>query len=71
MQNQQYLIKVPKETAAGGGGWYGGYAYQQSGLYSNASGAGGSGYIGGVSNGTMTVGNRTGNGYARITNKNW
>ncbi len=28
---------------------------------------GGSGYIGGVTNGSMTSGSRTGNGYATIT----
>ena len=41
----------------GGGGYYGG----------NTGGYGGSSYIGGVTNGSMTEGQRSGNGYARIT----
>ena len=58
----------------GGGGWYGG----GSSIYSAS--AGGSGYIGGVSNGTTIAGNQsfpsptggietghTGNGYCKIT----
>lgn len=32
-----------------------------------ASGAGGSGYIGGVTGGSMSNGSRSGNGYATIT----
>lgn len=49
----------------GGGGWYGG----GGGTWGeeNSGGGGGSGYIGGVSGGSMTNGNRAGNGYATIT----
>ena len=59
----------------GGGGWYGGGGYPWAG-----SGAGGSGYIGGVTNGQTIAGNQTipsptggteighfGNGYCKIT----
>ena len=46
----------------GGGGWYGGGGNPVGG-----SGAGGSGYIDGVSNGSMQNGVRTGHGYAVIT----
>ena len=46
----------------GGGGWYGGGGYPWAG-----SGAGGSGYIGGVTNGATTAGVQTGNGKAVIT----
>ena len=46
----------------GGGGWYGGGGYPWAG-----SGAGGSGYIGGVSNGTMQNGVQSGNGKAVIS----
>ena len=45
----------------GGGGWYGG------GIDDSSGGGGGSGYIGGVSGGSMQNGARSGNGYARIT----
>ena len=45
----------------GGGGWYGGGATVRSG------GGGGSGYIGGVTGGSMTNGSRAGNGLAYIT----
>ena len=54
-------------TAGGGGGWYGGCARINNGEYTNSCGAGGSGYIGGVTNGTTTSGVNTGNGYAIIT----
>ena len=47
----------PTYGQAGGGG----------GLYGGGSGCGGSGYIGGVSGGSMQNGARSGNGYARIT----
>lgn len=49
----------------GGGGLYGG----SSGAYYNGAtgGGGGSGYIDGVTNGSMTNGQREGNGYASIT----
>lgn len=46
----------------GGSGWYGGGGYPYAG-----SGAGGSGYIGGVINGITTAGVQTGNGKAVIT----
>ncbi len=45
----------------GGGGYYGG------GAGYNGGGGGGSGYIGGVTGGSMSNGQRSGNGYARIT----
>ena len=45
--------------SGGGGGYYGGGA--------GMTGGGGSGYIGGVTGGSMTVGGRTGNGYVTIT----
>lgn len=56
-----------KGLAAGGGGYYGGFAYQSAGYGTDASGGGGSGYIGGVENGTMQTGVRAGAGYAKIT----
>lgn len=46
-----------------GGGWYGG----GGGLIYQKNGAGGSGYIGGVTNGSMSNGARSGNGYASVT----
>ena len=46
----------------GGGGYYGGGAG-----YQGVSGGGGSGYIGGVTGGATSNGQRSGNGYARIT----
>ncbi len=50
---------------AGGGGYYGGAFYAASNrIY---GGAGGSGYIGGVLNGSSSAGQRSGNGYVRIT----
>lgn len=52
---------------AGGGGYYGGYAMQSVGESTNGSGAGGSGYIGGVDDGKTENGVREGNGYAKIT----
>ena len=49
----------------GGGGYYGGGASSE---YGGTGGAGGgSGYIGGVTGGSMSNGQRTGSGYARIT----
>lgn len=45
----------------GGGGWYGG------GAANLRSGAGGSGYIGGVTSGTMTSGFQAGSGYVTLT----
>ncbi|MFV0249705.1 MAG: glycine-rich protein, partial [Bacilli bacterium] len=50
----------------GGGGYYGGGAAGVT-AYCTAGGGGGSGYIGGVSSGSMTPGSKSGNGYARIT----
>lgn len=46
-----------------GGGWYGG----GGGLTYQTNGAGGSGYIGGVTNGSMSNGARSGNGCASVT----
>lgn len=46
-----------------GGGWYGG----GGGLNYQKNGAGGSGYIGGVTNGSMSNGARSGNGCASVT----
>ena len=46
-----------------GGGWYGGIGSP----YATWSGGGGSGYIGGVTNGSMQSGVRVGDGFARIT----
>ena len=55
-------------TSGGGGGWYGGGAYTEIISKNNdCAGAGGSGYIGGVSNGQTTAGVREGHGYAKIT----
>lgn len=55
-------------TGGGGGGWYGGGAYTETiSLYNDCGGAGGSGYIGGVSNGQTTAGVQEGHGYAKIT----
>lgn len=51
-------------VAGGGGGWYGGYANNVAG---RSSGTGGSGYIGGVTNGSTSNGQRAGNGQAKIT----
>ena len=50
----------------GGGGWYGGGGGAAE-FGDKSSGAGGSGYIGGVSDGLMLTGVRDGDGYARIT----
>ena len=66
-------------NGGGGGGWYGGYASQYATTNSggehaendwgrDCSGAGGSGYIGGVENGTISGAAWTGySGYAKIT----
>lgn len=48
-----------------GGGYYGGAAYW--GNWFVAGGFGGSGYIGGVTNGSMTTGTNSGNGWAKIS----
>ena len=58
-------------NGGGGGGWYGGYAYMATGANTNCVGAGGSGYIGGVTNykgltKSTTAGVNSGNGYAII-----
>lgn len=55
-------------VAGGGGGWYGGYANNVGG---KSSGTGGSGYIGGVLEGTTTNGIQSGNGKAIITLTNY
>ncbi|MFV0249790.1 MAG: glycine-rich protein [Bacilli bacterium] len=53
---------------AGGGYYRGGQgAIGSDRGYAIVAGGGGSGYIGGVSSGSMTNGSRSGNGYARIT----
>ena len=54
-------------NGGGGGGWYGGPTIQNMGNNSDCAGTGGSGYIGGVSNGITTAGVREGNGYALVT----
>ena len=54
-------------NGGGGGGYYGGPAYQEEGNYSNRPGTGGSGYIGGVTNGSTTAGVQSGNGKALVT----
>ena len=51
-------------VAGGGGGWYGGYA---NNVAAKSSGTGGSGYIGGVTSGATSNGQRAGNGEAKIT----
>ena len=51
---------------AGGGGWYGG-----GGITYAGGGGGGSGYIGGVTSGSMSSGVRSGHGYATITLTRW
>lgn len=61
------MVEAQKEMVAGGGGYYGGYAMQSVGDNTNSSGAGGSGYIGGVSDGRTENGVREGNGYATIS----
>lgn len=61
------MVEAQKEMVAGGGGYYGGYAMQSVGESTNGSGAGGSGYIGGVDDGKTESGVREGNGYAKIT----
>lgn len=55
---------------AGGGGWYGGglYHWTNSPLW---SGEGGTGYIGGVTNGNSVAGVRGGHGYAVVTRNNY
>ena len=50
----------------GGGGYYGGGSAGVTANYT-AGGGGGSGYIGGVTSGNMLNGQRSGNGFARIT----
>ena len=52
------------ECGGGGGGWYGGY----SATAENYAGGGGSGYLNPVlTSSSTTAGQRSGNGYARIT----
>ena len=57
---------VLTDTGGGGGGYYGGLATNNN----NGGGGGGSGYIGGVTSGTLKAGQRSGNGYAVITAPN-
>jgi hypothetical protein len=58
---------VSGDASAGGGGYYGGQAAGSHGCENpNAGGGGGSGYIGGVTNATMSNGERTGNGLITI-----
>ena len=52
--------------SGGGGGWYGGGGIPYAG-----GGGGGSGYIGGVSSGSMSSGVRSGHGYATVTLTRW
>jgi len=52
------------DSAGGGGGYWGGQAGCDP---SGGSGGGGSGYIGGVTSGATTAGQRSGDGFARIT----
>ena len=52
-----------RNGCGGGGGFYGG------GGSWGAGGGGGSGYIGGVTGGTTTAGQREGHGYARVTSQ--
>ena len=54
-------------TCSGGGGWFGGGASLTRGQYAARGGGGGSGYIGGVTSGSMSNGQRSGNGVAYIT----
>ena len=54
-------------TGAGGGGWYGGSGAFVYGDYGTCGGGGGSGYIGGVSNGSMSNGVQSGSGKATVT----
>lgn len=53
----------------GGGGWYGGArcTTHSNADFTNLGGAGGSGHLGNVQNGSMANGQRSGNGFARIT----
>ena len=56
--------------AGGGGGYYGGLSGTSrggGGDWKGYGGTGGSGFIGGVTDGTMQSGVRTGNGTAKIT----
>ena len=51
-----------------GGGYYGGTTYREgSGMYRHYCGGGGSGYTGGVTDGSMDTGTNSGNGYATIS----
>ena len=54
-------------TAGGGGGYYGGKAYQGGGANTDTGGAGGTGYIGGVTGGTQSNGVQNDDGQAKIT----
>jgi hypothetical protein len=63
-QGQDYSHSCSNYVGAGGGGYYGGAASSDGGA---AGGQGGSGYVGGVTQGSMTSGVGNGNGYATIT----
>ncbi len=52
------------DAVGGGGGWYGGGS--NTGIMQNCTGAGGSGYIDGVSGGITSLGGNTGNGQVTI-----
>ena len=54
-------------NGGGGGGWYGGTGGTAKDKSYGCGGAGGSGYIGGVTNGSMSSGVRNGNGLAVIS----
>lgn len=58
----QSVLSV-SDTGGAGAGWYGGTTTN----HGNGGGGGGSGYIGGVSGGSMENGKRAGDGYAIIT----
>lgn len=64
------VAKGEKNTQGGGGGGY----YSGAWVDGNAvvtGGLGGSGYIGGVTSGSMTTGTNSGNGWAKITYTNF
>ncbi|MDF2905376.1 MAG: hypothetical protein K0R34_697 [Herbinix sp.] len=56
-------VTTATDTGGAGGGYYGGYVTNNN----NGGGGGGSGYIGGVSNGSTLSGVRYDNGMAKIT----
>lgn len=60
-------ISAMIDNGGGGGGWYGGTGGTVTVRSYGCGGAGGSGYIGGVNNGSMSNGVRSGNGLAVIS----